>query len=135
MHSQYVTSATQDALDALMHKYPPHPLVITLTKVMTDPLPASDAVQDTAVPDAPTTTAPAERDGWRTEEGKAAQKKRKNRKADNKRVMETSNKPPKTKTGGRGKNSHQPRPTNTSAKKTWAEVIKSRGINVQIDLI
>jgi hypothetical protein len=37
-------------------------------------------------------------------------------------------------TGGRGKNSHQPRMTNTSAKKTWAEVVKSGGINVQIVL-
>jgi hypothetical protein len=33
-----------------------------------------------------------------------------------------------------GKNSHQPRPNNTSAKKTWADVIKNGGINVQIVL-
>jgi hypothetical protein len=31
-------------------------------------------------------------------------------------------------------NSHQLRPTNTSAKKTWADVMKSGGINVQIVL-
>jgi hypothetical protein len=71
---------------------------------------------------------------WKTVEGKAAQKKRRNEKADNKWAMETSNKPPTTKTGGRGKNSHQPRTTNTAAKKTWAEVVKSGGINVQIVL-
>jgi hypothetical protein len=33
-----------------------------------------------------------------------------------------------------GYDTHQPRTTNTSAKKTWAEVIKSGGINVQIVL-
>jgi phosphoribosyl-dephospho-CoA transferase len=69
MHWQYVTSATQDTLDALMRKYPLCPLVITLTKVMTDPLPNSNAVQDTTIPDAPTTTALVEKDGWKTVEG------------------------------------------------------------------
>jgi hypothetical protein len=67
-------------------------------------------------------------------EGKAVQKKSRNEKADNKWATETSDKPPTTKTGRRGKNSHQPRTTNTSAKKTWAEVVKSGGINVQIVL-
>jgi hypothetical protein len=132
MYSQHATSATQDALDALMRKYPPRPQPITSTEAMTDPLPDSNAVQDTTLPDAPTTTAPAERDGWKTVEGKAAETKRKNETADKKRVMETSNKLSTTKTGRWGKNSHQPRTTNTSAKKTWAEVIKSGGINVQI---
>jgi hypothetical protein len=99
-----------------------------------DPLPNSNAVQDTTLPDAPTTTALAEKDGWKTVEGKAAQKKRRNEKADNKWATERSNKPPTTKTGGRGKNSHQPRMTDTSTKKTWAEVVKSGGSNVQIVL-
>jgi hypothetical protein len=72
MQSQHVTSAAQDALDALMCKYPPQPLAITSTEEMTDPLPNSHAVQDTTLPDAPTTTAPAEKDGWNTVEGKAA---------------------------------------------------------------
>jgi hypothetical protein len=117
-----------------MRKYPPRPLAITSTEATTDPLPDSNAVKDTTLPDAPTTTDPAEKDGWKTVEGKAPQKKRRNEKADNKWATETSNKPPTTKTGGRGKNSHQPRTTNTSAKKTWAEVVKSGGINVQIVL-
>jgi hypothetical protein len=134
MHSQHATSATQDALDDLMRKYPPRPLAITSTEATTDPLPDSNAVKDTTLPDAPTTTALAEKDEWKTVEGKVAQKKWRNEKADNKRAKETSNKPPMTKTGGRGKNSHQPRTTNTSTKKTWAEVIKSGGINVQIVL-
>jgi hypothetical protein len=63
MYSQYATSATQDALDALMCKYPLCPLVITSTEVMTDPLPHSNAAQDTTLPDAPTTTVPAVKDG------------------------------------------------------------------------
>jgi hypothetical protein len=49
-------------------------------------------------------------------------------------VTETSNKAPTIRNSGRGKNSHQPRPNNTSAKKTWADVVKNGGINVQIVL-
>jgi hypothetical protein len=134
MHSQHATSAAQDALDALMHKYPPQPLAITSTQATIDPLPNSHAVQDTTLPDAATTTAPAEKDGWKTVEGKAAQKKRRNEKANNQRVVTTASNTPKTKNDGRGKNTHQPKPTTPSAKKTWAEVIKSGGIKVQIVL-
>jgi hypothetical protein len=111
MHSQHATSAAQDALDALMRKYPPRPLAITSTEATTDPLPNSTAVQDTTLPDAPTTTAPVEKDGWKTVEGKEARKKRRNEKADNKPAATTASNTPKTKTGGRGKNTHQPKPT------------------------
>jgi hypothetical protein len=90
MHSQHVTSAAQDALDTLMRKYPPRPLAITSTESTTDPLPDSNAVQDTTLPDAPTTTAPVEKDGWKTVEGKAKQKKRRNDRADNKRAATTA---------------------------------------------
>jgi cytoskeletal protein RodZ len=134
MHSQHVTSTAQDALDALMCKYPPHPLAITSTEVTTIPPPDSLAVQDTTLPDAPTTTAPVEKDGWRTVEGKAAQRKRRNDKADNKWAATTTNNTPTMKNGGRGKTTHQPQMNTPSAKKTWAEVVKSRGINIQIVL-
>jgi hypothetical protein len=73
------------------------------------------------------------KDGWKTVEGKAAQKKRRNDKA-NKRATTTANHTPKTMNGRRGKNTHQPRMNTPSAKKTWAEVVKSGGINVQIVL-
>jgi hypothetical protein len=134
MHSQHVTSAAQDALDALMRKYPPRPLAITSTDVTTEPLPDSNAAQDTSLPDAPTMTALAAKDGWKTVEGKEARKKRRNEKADNKPAATTVSNTPKTTTGGRGKNTHQPRTNTPSAKKTWAEVVKSGGINVQIVL-
>jgi hypothetical protein len=134
MHSQHATSAAQDALDALMCKYPPCPLMITYTEATTDPLPDSSAVQDTPIPDAPTTTAPVENDGWKTVKGKAAQKKRRNEKADNKQGATTTSNTPRTTNGGRGKNTHQPEMNTPSAKKTWAEVVKSGGINVQIVL-
>jgi hypothetical protein len=101
MHSQHATSAAQDALDAPMRKYPPQPLAITSTEATTDPLPNSNAVQDITLPDASTTTAPAEKDGWKTVEGKAAQKKRRNEKADNKQAVTTASNTPKTKNGGR----------------------------------
>jgi hypothetical protein len=134
MHSQHVTSAAQDALDALMCKYPPCPLAITSTEATTIPPPDSPAVQDTTLPNAPTTTAPVEKDGWKTVEGKAAQRKRRNDKADNKWAATTINNTPTIKNGGRGKTTHQPRTNTPSAKKTWAEVVKSGGINVQIVL-
>jgi hypothetical protein len=51
MQLQHATSATQDALVALMRKYPPQPLAITSTEATTDPLPNSHAVQDTSLPD------------------------------------------------------------------------------------
>jgi hypothetical protein len=84
MHSQHATSTAQDALDALLTKYPLRPLTITSTEATAIPPPDSPTIQDTTLPDAPTTTAPAENDRWKTVEGKAAQKKRRNDKADNK---------------------------------------------------
>jgi hypothetical protein len=133
MHSRHTTSATQEALDALRIKFPPRRLAITSTSVKPTPPPGSPATQDTPRPDAPT-TAPVETDGWKTVEGKATQRKKRSEAASNHRVTETSDKPPTTKNGGRGKNSHQPRPNSTPAKKTWADVVKNGGINVQIVL-
>jgi hypothetical protein len=85
---------------------------------MTDPLPDSNATQDMTLPDAPTTTAQVAKDGWKTVEGKEAQKRRRNEIANNKPVAITMTNTPKTKTGGRGKNTQQPKPTTPSAKKT-----------------
>jgi hypothetical protein len=133
MHSRHATSAAQEALDALMIKYPPRQLANASTSAKPTPSPAGPETQDTPLPDAPA-TAPVETDGWKTVEGKATQRQKKNEEADKKRAKETNNKPPTTKNGGRGKNSHQPRPNNTSTKKTWADVVKSGGINVQIVL-
>jgi hypothetical protein len=134
MHSKHATSAAQDALDALMIKYPPCPLAITPTEATTDPLPDRPTIQDTTLRDAPTTTALAEKDGWKTVAGKAAQKKSRNEKADNKWAAANASNTPTTKNGGRGKTTHQPQTNTPSAKKTWAEVVKSGGINVQIVL-
>jgi hypothetical protein len=108
--------------------------MITSTEARTDPLPDSTTIQDITLHDAPTTTAPVESSRWKTMDGKAMQKKRRNDKADNKWAMMTVNNTPIMKTGGRGKNTHQPRINTPSAKRTWAEVIKSGGINVQIML-
>jgi hypothetical protein len=121
MHSKHATSAAQDALDALMIKYPPHPLVTTSTEATTNPLPDSPAIQDTTLPNTPTTTAPVENDGWKTVEGKATQNKRRNDMADNKWAATTASNTPTMKNGGRGKKTHQPQTSIPSAKKTWAE--------------
>jgi hypothetical protein len=69
-----------------------------------------------------------------TVDRKATQKKMRNDKADNKWAPTTVNNTPTTKNGGRGKNTHQPRTHTPSVKKTWVEVVKSGGINVQIVL-
>jgi biopolymer transport protein ExbD len=58
-----------------MLKYPPCPLMITLTEAIPDPLPETSTTQDTTQPDAPTTV-PVESEGWKTVEGKAVQRKR-----------------------------------------------------------
>jgi hypothetical protein len=44
MYSKPATSTTEDTLDALKIKYPLRPLLITSTKVTTNPLPDSPAV-------------------------------------------------------------------------------------------
>jgi hypothetical protein len=75
-----------------------------------------------------------ETEGWETVEGKATQRKKKNAEADKMCAMETNGKPPTTQNGGRGKKTHQPMKTNTPVKKTWADVVWTRGINVQIVL-
>jgi hypothetical protein len=67
-------------------------------------------------------------------EGKAIQRKKKNEEADKKQAKEINSKTPMIKNSGQGKNSHQPRPNNTSTKKTWGDVVKSGGINIQIVL-
>jgi hypothetical protein len=107
----------KQTLDALIHKYPLQPLTVSSTKATTDPPPNSCAVPDTTLPDMPTTTAPAEKDGWKTVEGKAVQKKRRNDKANNKWAATTANNTPKMMKGGRGKNTHEPQMNTPSAKK------------------
>jgi hypothetical protein len=133
MHSRHATSAAQEALDALMIKYPPRQLAITSTSAKPTPPPDGPATQDTPLPDAPA-TAPVETEGWKTVEGKATQRKKKTVEADKKKAKERHDKTPTTKNGGRGKNSYQPQPNTTPGKKTWADVVKSGGINVQIVL-
>ncbi|KAI5806861.1 hypothetical protein BZA77DRAFT_363123 [Pyronema omphalodes] len=138
-----ITGAKPDALERCDYRSPgqarcPQPyaplplLAITSTEATPEPHPDSSSAQDTPLPDAPS-TAPAETNGWKTVEAKATQKK----KMKAKETTSTAAIPrqtPTTKNGGRGKNTHQPRQTTPSAKKTWAEVLKSGGINVQIVL-
>jgi hypothetical protein len=133
MHSYHATSTTQEALDVLMIKHPPYQLMITSTSAKPTPPPHSLATQDIPLPDAPT-TAPVEIDQWKTMEGKTTQRKKKNEEVGKKWEIEMSNKPPMIKTGRWGKTSHQLQLTNTSMKKTWVDIVKTRGINIQIVL-
>jgi hypothetical protein len=133
MHSCHATCTTQEALDAVMIKYAPRQLAIDSTSEKPAPPPGGPATQDTPLPDAPT-TAPVETEGWKTVEGKATQRKKRHEEADRKRAMETNGKPPTTQNGRWGKKSHQLTNTNTPPKKTWVDVVKAGGINVQIVL-
>jgi hypothetical protein len=116
-----------------MIKYPPRQLTTASTSVKPIPSPTGLETQDTPLPDAPTTT-PVEMDSWKTVEGKTTQWKKKTKEADKRRTVTVCKKTLMTKNGGCGNNSHQLRPKNTSTKKTWADIIKSGGINVQIVL-
>jgi hypothetical protein len=75
MHSRHATSTAQEALDALMIKYPPRQLAIAPISMEPTPSPAGPETQDTPLPDAPT-TAPEKADGWKTVEGKATQRRK-----------------------------------------------------------
>jgi hypothetical protein len=99
MHSRHATSATQEALDALMIKYSPRQLAIDSTSAKPTPPPGGPATQDTPLPDAPA-TAPMEMEGWMTVEGKATQRKKWNEEAEKKWAKEPSNKTLMTKNGG-----------------------------------
>jgi hypothetical protein len=80
MHSRHATSATQEALDALLIKFPPCRLAITSTPMEPTPSPAGPESQDTPLPNAPT-TAREEMEGWKTVQGKTMQRKKKKNKA------------------------------------------------------
>ncbi|KAI5812896.1 hypothetical protein BZA77DRAFT_358718 [Pyronema omphalodes] len=89
--------------------------------------------QAIALPDVPS-TAPADDEGWNTLEGKTIRSKRRSEQTSNQKEAPNNNKTPTTKTSRRGKSTYQPKPTTTPTKNTWAEVVKSGGINVQIVL-
>jgi hypothetical protein len=76
-----------------MIKYPPCQLAITSTSANATPPPAGQETQDTPLPNAPTTAA-VEMDGWKTVQGKATQRKKKNEAADKEWTKEISDKPP-----------------------------------------
>ncbi|KAI5812608.1 hypothetical protein BZA77DRAFT_359002 [Pyronema omphalodes] len=132
MHSEHATTAAQDKLDALKLTSPLPLLAIMWTEATPEPHPDSSSAQDTPLPDAPS-TAPAETNRWKTVEAKATQKKKMKAK-ETRSTAAIPKQTPTTKNGGRGKNTHQPRQTTLSARKTWAEVVKRAGINVQIVL-
>jgi hypothetical protein len=91
-----------------------------------------------AKPDAPlpneTAAAPEAKQGWRTATSKATQWKTKAAKADNMRMEMVYEKTPTKQNGEWVKKNHQPMMKNYCDAKTWADVVQSRGINIQIVL-
>jgi hypothetical protein len=85
IHSCHATSTAQEALDALRIKFPPCRLAIASTSTKPTPPPGSPATQDTPLPDTPAST-PVETEGWTTVEGKATQRKKRNKEAEKKQA-------------------------------------------------
>jgi hypothetical protein len=89
-------------------------------------------------PDAPlpdeTAAAPEAEKGWWTATSKATRWKMKAAKADNTRTETAREKTPTKQNGERVKNNHQPMMKNYRDAKTWADVVRSGGITVQIVL-
>jgi hypothetical protein len=93
----------------------------------------TNAEPDVPLPDE-TATAPEAEKGWRTTTSKAMRWKTKAAEADNTRTETAPEKTPTKQNGKRVKKNHQPTTKNYRDAKTWADVVRSRGINVQIVL-
>jgi hypothetical protein len=91
-----------------------------------------------AEPDAPlpdeTATAPEAEKGWKTMTRKATRRKTNTAEADNTRMETVCEKTPTKQNGEWVKKNHQPTISNYRDAKTWADVVQSGGINVQIVL-
>jgi hypothetical protein len=88
-----------------------------------------------AEPDAPlpdeTAAAPEAEKGWWTVTSKATRRKTKAAEADNTRMETAREKTPTKQNGEWVKKNHQPTMKNYRTAKTWADVVRSAGINVQ----
>jgi hypothetical protein len=141
MHSRHAKTATQEALDALANKSCLGSLTTVLTAAA-QPTPKTSSGQPTlktsAEPDAPLpnapATAPVATEEWRITMGKAARRKAKAAEAKRKRMARPRDETPNETNGGRGKKAHQPTTNHHRHARTWADVVRSGGINVQIVL-
>jgi hypothetical protein len=132
MHSQHAATAAQDALDTRTRQCAPCPTAEPLT-IAPPRTPTTNAEPDAPLPDE-TAAAPEAKKGWRTATSNATRRKMKAAKADNTRTETAREKTPTKQNGERVKKNHQPMTKNYRDAKTWADVVRSGGINIQIVL-
>jgi hypothetical protein len=141
MHSRHATTATQEELDALANKSSPRSLT-TMPTTAVQPTPKSSAAHPTlktpTEPDVPLpatpAAAPVATEECRIAMGTAARWKAKAAEAKRKWMARPRDKTPNDTNGGRGKKAHQPTTNHHRDARTWADVVRSGRINVQIVL-
>ncbi|KAI5821470.1 hypothetical protein BZA77DRAFT_348666 [Pyronema omphalodes] len=133
MHSRHATTAAQEVLDALSGSSSSSPVIQQIIKA-SDSEPNSNTKPDTT-PSNVGNAAPESTDKWRIVEGKRARRKKKaTGSGPRQQTVQQNENPPKQQNGARGKKQHQPIMKHHSGNKTWADVVRSGGINVQIIL-
>jgi hypothetical protein len=132
MHSRHTAAAAQDALEARTRQCAPRPTAQPLT-IAPPHTRTTNAEPDAPLPDE-TAAAPEAEKGWRTATSKATRRKTKAAQADNTRMETAREKTPTKQNGEWVKKNHQPTTKNYRDAKTWADVVRSGGINVQIVL-
>jgi Tfp pilus assembly protein PilX len=99
---------------------------------------AQPTLKTSTKPDMPLPTVPAAAlvatEEWRIVMGKATQQKAKSAEAKKKWIAIPRDETPNKTNGGLGKKAHQPTTNHHHDMRTWADVVRSRGINVQIVL-
>jgi hypothetical protein len=132
MHSRHATTAAQEVLDALALRSSPSPVTQTQTEA-TNPSPTTTAEPNTPPTDV-STAAPDATTEWKIVKGKRAKRKSKGTGSGLQRTAEPRDKTPTKQNGARGKKPHQPIAKHHRGSKSWADVVRSGGINVQIVL-
>jgi hypothetical protein len=133
MHSRHATGAAQDTLDARTRQCAPRPTAEPLT-IAPPRAPTTNTEPDAPLPNE-TAAAPEAEKGWRTATSQATRQKTKAAEADNTRMETAREKTPTKQNGERVKKNHQPTTKNYHDAKTWADIVRSGGINVQIVLV
>jgi hypothetical protein len=132
MHSRHTAATAQDVHDAPTRQCAPCPTATLLT-IAAPPTLTTDTEPDAPLLNATATALEAE-NKWRTVERKATRWKMKAADTEKRRTAAACEKLPTIQNGGWEKKTHQLTNKNQCTTKTWADVIKSGGINVQIVL-
>jgi hypothetical protein len=132
MHSRHTTNAAQEVLDTLALGSSPGPITQILTEA-TNPTPMTTTKPNMPPTNVGTTALESTKE-WRIVTGKGARRKGKGIGSETQWTAQLRNETPMKQHGAQGKKPHQPMTKHHREKKTWADVVRSGGINVQIVL-